>query len=213
MGEEVQGQTMCVKAQEYFLEFDEASHTYYVDGTPKMSVTQIMHIAGIVDDRFFTEFGRWRGSAVHKATQYWDEGDYDRRTSDPVVKPFVADWVAFRKATGFTPTMIEKTFYDPTYDYCGKPDRRGYFLGGKPENSNELIDLKTYPGGKCPWWTRLQLAAYGRLLDPTRIFRRYAVVLTGNGANVQEYPADTYMDDLNDFLACIRVARLRLSNT
>ena len=199
---------MCAPAPVHFLEFDEASHRYFVDGEIKLSVTQILKEAGIVDTQWFSEFGRWRGSAVHKATQYWDEGDYDRRTSDPIVKPFVADWVAFRKATGFTPTMIEQTFYDPIYDYCGKPDRRGYFLGGKPENSNELIDLKTYPGGKAPWWTRLQLAAYGRLLDPARIFRRYAVVLTGNGPNVEEYPVDSCPEDQNDFFSCIRVARL-----
>lgn len=204
---------MCEVAPARFLEFDEASHTYYVDGDVKLSVTQILKEAGIVDTQWFTEFGRWRGSAVHKATQYWDEGDYDRRTSDPIVKPFVADWVAFRKATGFTPTMIEETFYDSIYDYCGKPDRRGYFVGGKAEESNELIDLKTYPGGKAPWWTRLQLAAYGRLLDPYRIFRRYAVVLTGHGPNVEEYSVDSYTEDLNDFFACIRVARLRLQNT
>lgn len=203
---------MCAPAPVRFLEFDEASHTYFVDGEVKLSVTQILKEAGIVDTQWFTEFGRWRGSAVHKATQYWDEGDMDRRTLDPIVKPFVNDWKVFREKTGFAPTMIEQTFYDPTYDYCGKPDRRGYFLGGKPEISNELIDLKTYPSGKCPWWTRLQLAAYGRLLDPSRIFRRYAVVLTGNGPNVEEYPVETYLEDQNDFFACIRVARLRLEN-
>jgi hypothetical protein len=203
---------MCTPTPVRFLEFDEGSHTYFVDGEVKLSVTQILKEAGVVDTQWFTEFGRWRGSAVHKATQYWDEGDIDRRTLDPIVKPFVNDWKIFRDKTGFTPTMIEQTFYDPTYDYCGKPDRRGYFLGGKPENSNELIDLKTYPGGKCPWWTRLQLAAYGRLLDPSRIFRRYAVVLTGDGPNVEEYPVETYIEDQNDFFACIRVARLKLEN-
>lgn len=194
------------------MEFDEATHTYFVDGEIKLSVTQILKEAGLVDTQWFTEFGRWRGSAVHKATMYYDEGDMDRRTLDPIVKPFVADWKNFRDQTGFTHTLMEKKLYDGVYDYCGQPDRRGYFVGGKPEDSNELIDIKTYPGGKAPWWTRLQLAAYGRLCDPYRIFRRYAVVLTGNGPNVEEYPVDSYVEDVNGFLACIRVARLKLSN-
>lgn len=201
---------MCPPQPEYFMEFDAENHVYYVNGEVVPSVTQILKEAGLVDTTWFTEFGRWRGSAVHKATHYFDEGDMDRRTLDPVVKPFVADWKRFREDTGFTPTLIEKPLYEPIYGYCGTPDRRGYFLGGKPEDSNEVIDLKTYPGGKAPWWTRLQLAAYGRMLDRTRIFRRYAVVLTGDGPKVEEYPVETYVQDRDDFFACVRVARLKL---
>ncbi len=191
------------------MEFDAETHTYFVDGEVVPSVTQVLKNAGLVDDRWFTEFGRWRGSAVHKATHYFDEGDMDRRTLDPIVKPFVADWKTFRDSTGFTPTLIEKPLYDSIYNFCGTPDRRGFFLGGRAEDSNEVIDIKTYPGGKAPWWTRLQLAAYGRLLDPCKIFRRYAVVLTGEGPNVEEYSVDSYLNDVNDFLCCIRVAVLK----
>jgi hypothetical protein len=203
---------MCPPTIDHLMEFDAENHIYYVDGDPKISVTQVLKEAGLIDTAWFTEFGRWRGSAVHKATHYFDEGDMDRRTLDPVVKPFVADWKLFREQTGFTPTMIEKQFYDEAYGFCGTPDRRGYFIGGKPEDSNELIDIKTYPGGKAPWWTRYQLAGYGRLLDRRRIFRRYAVVLTGHGANIEEYPSTDYVEDVNNFLACIAVARLKLAN-
>lgn len=195
-----------------YIELDEASHTYYVDGVAQLSVTQILKAAGLIDTQWFTEFGRWRGSAVHKATRYFDEGDVDRRTLDQAVKPFVADWKDFRERTGFIPTLIETPRYDGLYNYCGTPDRRGYFMGGKPEDSNELIDLKCYPGGKAPWWTRLQLAGYGRLLDPRRVFRRYAIVLTGKGPVVEEYATEDYLEDVNDFLACIRVARLKERN-
>src|SRR5258708_2280329 len=199
---------MCEPIPERLLEFDPVSHTYFVNGEIMPSVTQILKLAGLVDDQWFTEFGRWRGSAVHKATMYFDEGDMDRRTLDAAVKPFVADWKKFREQTGFTPTMIEKQFYDEMYGYCGTPDRRGYFIGGKSEDSNELIDIKTYPGGKAPWWTRYQLAGYGRLLDRFRIFRRYAVVLTGHGANIEEYPSSDYVEDVNGFLACCTSARI-----
>lgn len=200
---------MCVPQADYLMEFDDATHTYFVNGEIVPSVTQVLKLAGLVDDRWFTEFGRWRGSAVHKATHYFDEGDIDRRTLDPIVKPFVADWKKFRDATGFTPTLIEKPLYDSTYNFCGTPDRRGFFLGGRAEDSNEIIDIKTYPGGKAPWWTRYQLAAYGRLLDSRRVFRRYAVVLTGQGPSVEEYPVEEYLNDVTDFLCCIRVAVLK----
>lgn len=198
-----------------YIELDEATHTYYVDGVQQISVTQVLTLAGLIDDRWFTEFGKWRGSAVHEATHYFDEGDIDRRTLDPIIKPFVADWKKFREDTGFTPTVIEKPFYDGTYNFCGTPDRRGY-MGGviptMPDQANILIDIKTYPGGHIPFWVRLQLAAYGRLIDPVRIFRRFAVILTGEGAVVHEYPAEDYIEDVNNFLACVRVARLKEAN-
>ncbi len=193
-----------------YIELDEATHTYYVDGMKQISVTQVIKQAGLIDDRWFTEFGRWRGSAVHKATHYFDDGDINRRTLDPIVKPFVADWKKFREQTGFVPTLIEQPFYDGLYNYCGTPDRRGYFYEpGMSKGGNVLVDIKTYPGGQPPWWTRLQLAGYGRLIDPNRIFHRFAVVLTGDGPNIIPYDTEDYIQDVNDFLACIRIARLK----
>lgn len=202
-------------AQPYtpYIEIDEATHTYYVDGVESISVTQVLKLAGLVDDRWYTEYGRWRGSAVHKATHYFDDGDIDRRTLDPAVKPFVADWKLFREQTGFMPTLIEKPHHDPIYNYCGTPDRRGYFKDVNPEAQNVLIDIKAYPGGSVPFWVRHQLAGYGRLIDPNRIFHRFAVVLTGDGPNVMSYPLSEYAEDVNNFLACVRVARLRQANS
>ena len=199
--------------QAHYIELDQSTHTYFVDGIESISVTQVLKLAGLVDDRWFTEFGRWRGSAVHLATKYFDEGDIDRRTLDPAVKPFVADWKKFREDTGFTPTLIEQPLYDSLYNFCGTPDRRGYFMGGDPKESNEIIDIKCYPGGHVPWWVRLQLAAYGRLIDPRRVFRRYAVILTGDGPVIEEYPSTNYVEDVDSFLACARVARLQLANS
>lgn len=201
---------MSTTPQPYIELSDE--HEYFVDGELKPSVTQILKHAGLVDTTWFTEFGRWRGSAVHKATMYFDQGDIDRRTLDPIVKPFVSDWADFRKKTGFTPTMIEEKRYDHIYDYCGTFDRVGYFAGEKPEDANVLIDLKTYPSGTIPFWVRYQLSGYGRLLDPKRIWRRIACVLTGNGANVIEYAQQDYMSDINKFLACTVVARIKQEN-
>jgi hypothetical protein len=194
-----------------YIEFDEATHTYYVDGIEQISVTQVLKVAGLIDDRWFTEYGRWRGSAVHKACQYFDEGDIDRRTLDPVVKPFVADWKQFREQTGFTPLEIEARVYDGLHGYCGRFDRFGYFATWqKPEDANTIVDLKAYPSGQAPNWARYQTAGYGRAKDPYRIFQRFAVVLTGGrGPVVQSYATKDYIADVNEFLACVAVARLK----
>lgn len=194
---------------QHYIELDPETHTYYVDGEPEIGVTSVLHANGLIDDRWYTEYGRWRGSAVHKATHYFDDGDIDRRTLDPAIKPFVADWKKFRDDTGFTPTLIEVPLYDPLHRYCGTPDRVGYFGWNKEsKDSNVLLDLKAYPNGQIPEWVRYQMAAYGRLVDPKKVFHRFAVQLTGDGPKIESYPTDSYVDDVNDFLACVRVARL-----
>jgi len=214
-----------------YIELDQATHRYFVDGEEQLGVTRILQLCGFIDDRWYTEYGRWRGSAVHRATHYFDEGDIDRRTLDPVIKPFVADWKAFREATRFMPVEIEQPVFEPTYGYCGTPDRIGFFalsdlakffswekvkgLLGKTEPAaepNVIVDIKAYPGGQVPWWVRYQLAGYGRARDPKRVFHRFAVVLTGETHKVKDYPLDEYVEDVNDFLSCVRVARIRLRN-
>jgi hypothetical protein len=202
-----------MEATNYYLEFNPATHEYFIDGERKPSVTQILNLCGLVDTQFFTEYGRWRGSATHKATHFYDEGDYDIRTCDKQVKPFLDGYIKFRKETGYTPTLIEKPLWDDMYDFCGTPDRRGYFkdMGGVAEESNDIIDLKCYPGGHAPWWVRFQMAGYGRLLDPKRLFRRWAVVLTGDGNyNLEEYDRESYISDVGDFLCFARTAQVKL---
>lgn len=209
--------TQMLQESPYMIEMDEDAHQYYVDGDPKPSVTQILKANGFIDTTWFTEFGRWRGSETHKATHFYDEGDLDRRTIDPTVKRFLGGYIKFKELTKFQPTMIEVPLYSDRYEYCGRPDRRGFFAGqGKAEEANEIIDFKCYPGGRPPWWTRFQLAAYGHLSDPHRIFRRWALVLTGEGEhgyNIFEYPRDTYVHDVERFLACVAVAHMQLEFT
>ena len=190
-----------------YIEFSEATHEYFVDGERRPSVTQVLKSCGMIDDRFFTEFGRWRGSATHKATHYYDEGDIDRRTIDPAVKPRLNGWIKFRKGTGYTPTLIEEICYDEIREFCGRPDRRGYFMGGKPEDSNDIVDLKCYAP---PWWVRYQLAGYGWLLDKHRLFRRWAVELMDNDFKLHEYPTEDYIADVDAFLSMVKTAQVKL---
>jgi hypothetical protein len=196
-----------METSNYLIEMDEATHTYYVDGEIRPSVTQILNICGMINDRWFTDFGRWRGSETHKATHYFDENDIDRRTIDPAVKPRLDSWIKFRKETGYTPTLIEVPLYDEDYQFCGRPDRRGYFMGGDPAESNDVVDLKNY---NPPWWVRYQLAGYGWLLDKRRLFRRWAVELKDDGYNMIEYKREDYLSDVAEFLAFVKTAQVKL---
>jgi hypothetical protein len=202
---------MTKKPPEPYIELDQATHTYYVDGVEQIGLTKVLKLAGLIDDDWYTEYGRWRGSAVHLATRFFDEGDIDRRTLDPVIKPFVADWKDFRDRTGFVPVVIEKPYYDGLYNFCCTPDRLGYFSTWqqRSDEPNVIADLKAYPSGQVPAWVRYQLAGQGRAINPNRVFHRFAVVLTGKGPTVESYPTEDYIEDVNDFLACIRIARLK----
>lgn len=196
-----------IEPPNYCIEFDEVTHTYYVDGDIKPSVTQVLNICGMVDARWFTEYGRWRGSAVHKATHYYDEGDIDRRTIDKAVTPRLNSWIKFRKDTGYTPTMVEQIYYDDIRDFCGRPDRRGYLVGGDPNESNDIVDIKNY---KPQWWVRYQLAGYGFLMDKHRLFRRWSVELRDDGYDMVEYPRDDYIADVDAFLCMVKTAQVKL---
>lgn len=198
---------------QHFIEIDQENHRYFVDGEEKISVTQVLSTLGMIDDRWYTEYGRWRGSAVHLASRFFDEKDVDRRTLDQAIKPFLADWVKFREMTKFVPSEIETQLYDPEFDFCGTPDRIGYFcLDTTPDIPNMIVDLKAYQGGQIPWWVRYQLAGYGRLKDKKRAFHRFAVVLTGDGPKVEHFSLSDYVEDVNEFLACVRAAKLKRRN-
>lgn len=178
--------------------FDEATHTYYYDGFEVPSVTQIMKNAGIIDDRFYNEEARIRGSAVHLATQYLDEGDLDWDSLDDLIVPYVKAYQKFKLDSGFVPEFIEKRIYHKAkpgmavcIDYAGTLDRAGIFADFLPQKRCDLIrdkyaviDLKT---GSIPEWAGIQLAAYALGLLP-KMPRRFALLLKKDGKyKLQEF--------------------------
>jgi hypothetical protein len=156
-------------------------HIYTVDGEVKPSVSEILLGTGIVDPQWFTENGRWRGSAVHQAAWFDDENDLDE-TSVVDTEAFtrkeilghVAGWRKFRRDTGFTPRAIEKAVCNLTLGYAGTPDRDGWLANGFPC----LPDLKS---GASSHATRFQTLAYAACYDKPRLFTRMEVRTKPNG--------------------------------
>ena len=72
------------------LTFVPTKHRYLLDGRVVPGVTSILKAAGYVDDTYFTEYARDRGSAAHAATHYYDEGDLDELDAFDDV-PFLAE--------------------------------------------------------------------------------------------------------------------------
>lgn len=141
---------------------DEASHVYtHRDGHRPPSVTQVL---GQVKpwlgmfDRVSTsalEHARQRGSQVHRATHYLDEGDLDWDTVDPVIVPYLQAWERFKREKRFLPILMETLVYHPTYGYAGTFDRIGTADCGDG-TAPCMVDIKTGDGSMAG----PQLAAY-----------------------------------------------------
>lgn len=199
----------------HLIEFDAASHTYYCDGERVPSVTQIIRDAGMIDDRFFTEYHRWRGSMAHEAIATWNKaGNIDRRKVDPKIRPYLEAALKWQKDTGFKPLYVEHRMYDPIFNVCGTADLIGYFADEKGQMvglPNVIADWKSNDHRMGQVTSKWQLAGYGHMHDPKEIFRRIEVVIgpDGNYGPVNSFPLDTYLDDVNAFHALSIVAKLR----
>lgn len=191
------------------LAFDAANHTYSIDGRTVLSVTTILELAGVIDysrlPRDVREFALARGSAVHLATQYDDQGVLVEESLDEAILGYVQAWRRFRADTGWENLLIEHRGYSKHYDYAGTLDRAGWFRD-QCQDHLSVLDIKT---GKAPGWVALQLAAYSDFV-PYATFDRVSVELHGDGTyKVENYPVKDRRRHLADFLACRRVIQLR----
>jgi len=144
--------------------FDPEFHRYYLDdGTTEIpGVTSILTRAGYIDDRFFTEEARDRGSAVHDLCERYSHGErLDRKGRELRALEYVNAFSAWIRDTGAYAVKTEGLV-------CGCINGRYY--GGKFDGLYEiageivLIDIKT--GAKAKWHGA-QLAAYSMAKDAT----------------------------------------------
>ena len=183
---------------------DEATHQYTVNGDPFDSVTQILGYEGMLPDFSAAnaedvEHAAFRGTNIHLAAEFLDTGglNWDSLTDEEV--PFVQCWDTFKYDTGFQPhpDFIERCFASLSYRVAGRIDRAGLLRDDSPG----VVDLKS---GDIKPYTRIQLAGYGWLIDPTRIWQRFAVRLRANGKpQVEEYPVEGYVADVGVFLSAV----------
>lgn len=191
------------------IEFNEERHEYRVNGRIIPSVTQVLEVVGISDFSVvpanILDHAKDRGTAVHRACWYDDQGDLDEASLDPEVTPYVSAWRRFRTETGFEPQEIEDQFYCPEFAYCGTFDR----VGTMPRWGLVQPDIKT--GVESPSWP-IQLAAYNRgrfgRLNPG--CRRLVVQLTRDGRyKLHWYEVGSLTADFNVFAAALQIYNFR----
>ena len=183
------------------LTYNDASHTYRLDGVVLPSVTQTLETAGIIQPYTGDPWYGERGTAVHAATWLDDQGILDETTVDPQIVGFVEAWRTYRRESGFTPNGGETPLHHPLHRYAGTPDRWDAHL---------LVDIKT--GKEAPWHI-LQRAAYRELLKQAgvKIKRDCCVYLSGDGRYKVSYTSST-PQDLSVFLSALTLNRWKEQN-
>lgn len=184
--------------------FDEAEHAYTFDGARIPSVTQIL--APLNDFKFVApevlEYKRQLGTAVHKATELYDEGDLDESTVADVVRPYLNGWIRFRAEKKFEILGMEHRVFHPTHRYAGTYDRLIHMDGARG-----ILDIKT--GEQYPSYGP-QTAAYKNAVEQEtgkRVPGRYTLQLRDDGTYRLHEMKDP--DDWAVFLSCLTLHRFR----
>jgi hypothetical protein len=129
------------------LVFDESKHQYTYKGIAVPSVTQVLKSAGIVDFSMVPaaklEASCLFGTAVHKATELWEQDKLDEDALDSNLKPYLSGWQFFCQEYGFIAEYIEEMMFSKIYKVAGKPDRIGSW---RIDDSVIIPDIKTSAG-------------------------------------------------------------------
>ena len=187
--------------------FDDQTHTYAVNGRIVPSVTQILEAEGISDfSRVPPEVltaAKLRGTAVHKATEYLDQGRLDWTTVSDEVANYLSAWMRFKTECGVQILDIEQRVYSPT-GYAGTIDRTLMMDG-----VHWLMDIKT---GNPTRAAAIQTAAYQYAYKSQEYGRRAAIQISADGTyRIHPYEADL-MDDLNVFMAALTLYNFKRNN-
>lgn len=152
------------------LVFDPESHRYSLEGVEIPGVSRILDASG-----FGTKYPpgdyKERGSAVHKASVYIDQGKIIKVGEG--IDGYLTGYRAFLRDFHVQWSLMEYACFHPTLLYGGTLDRFGS-IDGRPL----LLDIKT---GTPPLpRLSLQLAAYA-LIVATRNCLRWGLELTADG--------------------------------
>jgi len=185
------------------LVFNEADHSYLLNGTRFPSVTKIIVDAGLYGDgsAYFTDYSRDRGSFVHLAIKYYLEGTLDDSTIDPVILPYLNAWKKFETNTGFVSEITEQPMASESFMFAGIPDHIGKLNG-----LMACIDVKTgvtvFPA------EQIQLAAYEILYG--KPLKRFSLHLNGE----EKYKLIEHKDrqDRGIFLACLSLYQWKINH-
>ena len=119
------------------VDFDEATHTYRLDGVPVEHVTGVLAAEGLVDLAAIPEATlEWKasvGRAAHRATQLDDLGRLDESSVDDIVRPYLVGYRKWKATVRpvFNREFIERPMIHSVWRYGTTPDRGSVQIGGR----------------------------------------------------------------------------------
>jgi len=164
------------------IHFDEATHTYSLDGKKLPSVTEICGLLnnwGDINPAILMQAAR-RGTVVHEYCELVDYGvDEDGIECEPELAGYVIAYMRFLRDYKPLWECVEQKVYSDQFGFAGTLDRFGT-IDGKPV----LLDIKTSSSvgklQKIIW--ACQLSAYVLLLAKEgEDIRRWNLVLKRDG--------------------------------
>lgn len=185
--------------------FDKTLHRYTLNGSELISVTKALNLAGLIDDRWFTDEARDRGRAVHDAVLFHIQDDLVYESISPIALPYFKAFLKCEKEENlkYIINLCEKPQYSLEPLYSGMPDIICYSRG-RPWQ----LEMKT-----GSWETAAyQTAAYDHFDDIRYLFaQRFCLRL---------FPDETYKlirftdpNDFNVFCSALNIAKLKFRPT
>lgn len=143
--------------------YDPSTHSYFLDGKPIPSVTEILREAGMYQNvkksDTWDEYYLKRGEYVHLACRFVLEEKLDEDQLHEDLKPYVAAFREFVRDTGFLAHIIEQPMRHTEYRFGGTPDLAGQFKS--KDSPYCVIDIKSGSPNRAH---QIQTAAYAILL-------------------------------------------------
>lgn len=178
--------------------FDEAKHEYsFYSQTAQRwqvvpSVTQILRAENFIDVSHYQEYGRERGKLAHLAIHFYDIGELDEDSLDPVLVPYLDAWKKFLIDTKAEVVESEIPCIDPSGLCAGTPDKALWIFG-----DTAIGEIKT---GSIEPWAKIQAAAYSQMKG---IKNRFGIKLSNDGKYKLEQFKDRQDAGIwNSCLAC-----------
>lgn len=140
--------------------FDKVAHAYYLDGRQIPSITQMLQMTGWVDDTYYTEASRIRGTAVHDLCTEFDLGALDPGESGSPYRGWLLAYAAAIRTLQPTWDGIEIPGVHPLYRFGGRPDRVGRVF-----KLQTILEIKSGVQEKAH---KIQLALQAILCQATR---------------------------------------------
>lgn len=211
--------------------FDEATHIYSVPGNYCLATSDVISLAGLSDydgvPLANIEHARWRGTQLHKAIHYYEEGDLDIEDVDGEIKPCFDNYLRWKEESGFIPIppFEHPIVYEHLDMYIGcHLDLRGFI----PGKGLYVLDAKTsYPNSgmakkqtSLRW--RMQLESYKSATHTDDEFWNAAIAIETDGLlkkailhlhpKAKEVFIPFEMDDSAAWDAAVTMASLKLAN-